>query len=51
MATRQKVSFPLRLEDEVERWVIEKAKREERSRNWMINRILKEEMLREQGKA
>lgn len=41
---RQSSPFGLRMDEELQDWIRRKAKREDRSMNYIINRILKEAM-------
>lgn len=40
----QRVPFGLRMQEEVQEWIKAKAKEEDRSQNYMINKVLQEAM-------
>ena len=48
MKDKRKPPFPVRTSDEVKSWLQEKAKRNDRSVNYVINRILENAKQREE---
>jgi predicted HicB family RNase H-like nuclease len=49
MKDKRKAPFPIRPSDEVMEWLQQKAKRNERSVNYVVNRILEAAKTKEEG--
>lgn len=48
MKAREMVQVVSRLEPDIKAWLERKAKREERSQNWLIGKALREAMVRDE---